>query len=254
MNLFCRFLFTTLVLLYCHSVVATTYDIGTEDVEYYPHYGKTSPTSSEFEGFARLFFDDFSAKKHVSIEYVPLPIKRLYSYLFVSKTIGFKYPDSPNWNAEQKSKINHEIYYSEPIVSYIDGIFVHKDNVNLTLDNIKTLGVIRGFTPEPFIDYVEQKKLSIFEYSRSEHLLMALKLKRIEAAYINVDVANYQIKSKGISGVVFQPGLPFTKGMYHISTLKHPDVINLIDQYIKENGQHILKLKEKLQLTSLISD
>jgi len=254
MNFFYRFLPITLFLLFCNSIVATTYDIGTEDIEFYPHYGKTSQNSDKFEGFAKHFFDDFASKNNVSIEYVPLPIKRLYSYLLISKSIGLKYPDSPNWNIAQKAKINHEIYYSKPIISYIDGVFVHKDNVHFALDDIKKLGVIRGFTPEPFIKNINHHKVNIIEYSRSDHLLMALEAKRIEAVYINIDVANYQINSKGISDVVFSQNLPFTKGTYHISTLNHPNVIKLIDQYIKENGPYINELKEKLKMTTLISD
>jgi len=236
---------------FCCTAQTTTYLIGTEDIEFYPHYGKLSADSYEFEGYARLFFDDFSLKKDVSIEYVPQPIKRLYVSLLVNKNIDFKYPDSPKWNINQKAKLSNKIYYSDPIISYIDGIFVHQDNVNFTLNNIQVLGVIRGFTPEPFLDEIKSQQINVIEYSRSDHLLMALEAKRVSAVYINIDVANYHIKSKAITSLVFKKDLPFTQGKYHLSTIKHPEIIKLMNQYIEENSVSIRALAEKLQLTYL---
>jgi len=250
MNRFYQLILVALFFSICCSAKTTTYLIGTEDIEFYPHYGKLSADSYEFEGYARLFFDDFALKKNVSIEYVPQPIKRLYISLLVNKNIDFKYPDSPTWNINQKAKSSNKIYYSNPIISYIDGIFVHRDNVNFTLNDITVLGVIRGFTPEPFIDEIKRQKINLIEYSRSDHLLMALEAKRVSAVYINADVANYLIKSKGISNLVFKKDLPFTQGKYHLSTIKHPEIIKLMNQYIKENSADIQKLAEKLLLTS----
>lgn len=78
---------------------------------------------------------------------------------------------------------------------------------------------------------------------------MALEAKRINAIYINVDVAKFQMTNKSIANLVFREDLPNTKGTYHISTLKHPEIINLIDQYIDENSLFIAELVQKLQLT-----
>lgn len=244
-----RLLATIIFIFLCNSLNAATYSIGTEDIEYYPHYGKTSEESYGFEGYARLFFDDFSIKKDVSIEYIPQPVKRLYLNFIVKQSIDFKYPDSPQWNSIEKTESNRVIYYSKPIVSYLDGVFVHKDNANFTLDEINTLGIIRGFTPEPFLNEVNSNKIHLFEFSRSDHLLKALEFKRIDAIYINIDVAKFQMKNYKISGLIFRKDLPSTKGTYHISTLKHPEIITLIDQYIIENSLHIRELKNKLQLT-----
>ena len=99
-----RLLATIILIFLCNSLNAATYSIGTEYIEYYPHYGKTSAESHEFEGYARLFFDDFSIKKDVSIEYTPQPIKRLYLNFLVKQSIDFKYPDSPQRNSIEKLK------------------------------------------------------------------------------------------------------------------------------------------------------
>jgi len=63
-----QFLVTIILLFYCNLVTAVTYKIGIEDIEYYPHYGKISSNSSEYDGFAKLFFDDFSIKKNTHVK------------------------------------------------------------------------------------------------------------------------------------------------------------------------------------------
>ena len=57
-----------------------SYEIGTEDIEYYPHYGRKNSSDDEFSGFARPFFDKFSNEYQLDFQYTPLPIKRLYNY------------------------------------------------------------------------------------------------------------------------------------------------------------------------------
>ena len=90
--------------------------------------------------------------------------------------------------------------------------------------------------------------MNIIEYSTSEHLLKALEAKRIEAIYLNVDVAKYQMNSKSILNLIFKPDLPSSSGSYHISTVKHPQLIKLINLYIQENANFIQEQEKKLQI------
>jgi len=248
MKLLKQFLLTFLICYPCSTIANTTYSIGTEDIEYYPHYGKFSQEGIKFEGIARNILDDFSLKNGISIKYVPQPIKRLYLSLLINKSIDFKYPDSPLWNVNNKAESINPIYYSKAIVSYFDGVFVHKDNAKYTLNQIKNLGVIRGFTPEPFIGMITNNDINLTEYSTSEYLLRALEAKRVEAVYINIAVAKYQIKSKSIKNLVFHKDLPSAKGTYHVSTIKYPQIIELIDRYILENSTFIQGQQDKFQL------
>ena len=243
-----RFIYTISLLCSCHTLSATTFIIGTENIEYYPHYGISSPSSIEFEGFARAFFDDFSAKNDISISYSPQPITRLYFSLLIDESIDLKYPDSPDWNVRKKAKINKRIYYSQPISSYIDGVFVRKGN-NTKLKNISHLGIVSGFTPEPFMDAIVSKKIKLLEFTKSDSLFKALQRKLVDAIYINVDVAKYQMVKNGITDIEFNENLPYTKGYYYISSINHPNIIKLIDNYIKENQTYISTLKHKLKLS-----
>lgn len=244
--------FSALLLFFTYSIFGyannkQTYVVGTEDVEYYPHYGKKAPKSIEFSGYAREFFDDFSRQYLLNISYQPQPIKRLYLNLLVSKSIDFKYPDNPNWG--QEVKLNQTVYYSVPISYYTDGVFVHQDNKNMPFSNIKELGILRGFTPELLMENLELYKTKIRYFSRTSHMLLALKAKSIDAIYVNTDVAFYQIKLLNIPSLIFKSSFPHKTGSYHLSTVKHPHILRKFNKYIEENSEAIGRLRSKYGLS-----
>lgn len=222
--------------------------IGTEDIEYYPHYGKESISSKEFKGFARELFDSFNNTSPIELEYFPQPINRLYYNLIETQNIDFKYPDNPNWNPQSKNNV--DVIYSKAIGFYIDGIFVHKENSAWNFDNIKEIGVIRGFTPESILAEISSKNINVKEYSRSVQLIKALDAKRIDAIYLNIDVARYQMEVLGISSLYFNKKLPYTEGSYHLSTIKYPFIIDRINAFIENNNLLINKIKAKYELTA----
>ena len=225
--------------------VNKAYVIGTEDIQYYPHYGKKIYSSLEFSGFARELLDIFSKSTQIDFNYKPLPINRLYAELITSQIIDFKYPDNPNW--QTLTKDGQELIYSQPISYYIDGTFVHKDSEQLSIDNIRSIGVIRGFTPEVYLEKIRNKKIFVYEYSRSDDLIKALMKKRIDAIYINVDVGNYQL-DKLKANVVWNNNLPYIVGNYHLSTIHYPEVIDRLNLFLSSNEKLIKGLIEKYKL------
>jgi len=241
------FKLTLCVLLLLHNAESIaknsptrSYKIGTEDIEYYPHYGRKNSSDDEFSGFARPFFDKFSKSYQIDFQYTPLPIKRLYNYFLNSKALDFKYPDNPNWNI--KNKQGHKIYYSDEITYYVDGTFIHQEQ-NMPL-NIEYLGVIRGFTPEPYLEQILANKVIVVEFTRSVHLLSALNLKRIDAAYMNVDVGKFQSSKSDLNlKVKFCSSLPLTKGSYYLSTIKYPELLNKVNEFIRNNSNYIKELQ-----------
>jgi polar amino acid transport system substrate-binding protein len=249
-NLFKLTLYTLLILNNVVSIAQIhpnkSYKIGIEDIEYYPHYGRKNASDDNYSGFARPLFDKFSNKNQLDFHYTPLPIKRLYNYFLNSQTVDFKYPDNPNWNI--KNKQGHKVYYSDEITYYVDGTFIHQDQI-LPLD-IVNLGVIRGFTPEPYLAQILADKIKVTEFSRSDHLLSALNHKRIDAAYMNVDVGKFQrSKSDFNLKVKFCSSLPLTKGSYYISTIKHPELLNKVNEFIRNNSDFIKELQLSYKFT-----
>ncbi len=228
--------------------VAKSYIIGTEDIEYFPHYGKYSVGSSNFSGYARDIFDLFKVHSNENIIYKPLPIKRLYHSFINQGSVDFKYPDNPNWQVALKPD-QQKIYYSAPISHFIDGTFVHIDNVSPNKQDILTLGIIRGFTPEAYLTMIKSGKVKVYEFSRTNKLINALTAKRVDAIYINVDVANYQKQAN--SQIVFNKTLPYKKGTYHLSTINHPQFIEDINQFLSENQPLIIELSDKYNLVAV---
>ena len=100
--------------------LAETAKLGTEDILYFPIYGRENNLSDEFSGFAREFFDEFSTQMDVNIVYVPLPIKRIYKSLMVDQSIDLKFPDNPSWQSIYREDI--PLIYSDPFIQFTDGV------------------------------------------------------------------------------------------------------------------------------------
>ncbi len=234
--------------------ILKTYSVGTENIEYYPHFGKKSATSESFEGYAQELLDAFAKDQEIRLKYVPMPIKRLYISLIKHQSIDFKYPDNPNWTPAIKQQV--KVYYSTALDSYIDGTFVRIDSPIRKRSDIGNLGLIRGFTPEPYLKEIAAGDINVYEYTHSNLLLQALVAKRIDAFYINVDVATYQMQRDQtlFQQIHFDPQLPYVEGDYHLSTILYPKMIDLINEFVKENPEFINRLQYKYRVKHQVKD
>ena len=232
------------------SKTKNIYVVGTEDIAFFPHYGRRSNTSVELDGFAHGFFLALSEQTGLQLSFNPLPVRRLFHSLLVENDIDFKYPDNPNWQQELKSL--YKVYYSKAISQYIDGTFVHHQNMLYKRSDIRKIGTIRGFTPEPYTGDIAQGDMELIELSQIEHMLNALIQKHVDAVYVNTDVAKYKLDSFALSQqvIAFNPHLPYTVGNYYLSTVKHPSVLKRIDAFIETNPDIIKELINRYQLTT----
>lgn len=232
-----------------NSWAEQNYIIGTEAIEYYPHHGKNYPDSTDFSGYAREVIDAFFISKNLSFEYTPLSIKRLYRSFFLDRSIDFKYPDSSEWKKHIRK--NKKIYYSGPIGYYTDGVFVNRKNLPADISEIKKLGTMRGFTPLPFIEIIDNGDIQLFEFSKTDDLLTALLAKQIDGAYLNIDVARYKVDllfGGDNSPLFFDNSLPFIEGHYQLSSMKHPNIINKLTDFLNNNQQLITDIANKYKV------
>ena len=222
--------------------------IGTEDIEYYPHYGRAHDGDGEFAGYARELFERFAAESSLAVDYHPMPIKRLYQSLMVDGTIDFKYPDNANW--QKALHALKPVYYSDPVGYYMDGVMVHSDRREMSLSELRVLGIMRGFTPEPYLQAINEGRIQIREYSKTGDMLRALLAKRVDAAYLNIDVANYQLQQKFEAGapIEYLPKLPSASGEYRLSTVKHPAIIRQFNQFLRANPRLKGQLARKYRI------
>ena len=224
---------------------AEKYVIGVEDLEYYPIYAKRE---GEYAGFARELLDMFADASGHTFEYKILPIKRLYND-FLDQKFDLKFPDSSYWQADAKKGKN--VIYSDPVLEYIDGVLVAPGNLGKGLSNLKTLGSPRGFSPYEYLDDVKAKKISLKEGNTLKSLLKMAESNRIDGVYFNIIVARYFLEHTTFNDdlVIFDKGLPHTRAHYHLSTIKHPELMKQFNDFLANNKAEVATLKAKYNVT-----
>lgn len=223
------------------ALAAKSFVVGVENHDYLPAYGLKD---GQYHGFARELFDAFAKDRGYIFDYRALPVPRLYASFFNGQ-IDFKFPDNPQWKQDQRS--GKSIHYSAPALTYIDGVVVPADRTATTPDEIRTLGTVAGFTPWAWMDRVDTGKVKLVENASFEALVRQVVARRIDGAYANIAVVNYQLdKILGTPGaLVFAPQLPYSRDHYHLSTLKHADVIQEFNVWLKQNGSRVEAMKKR---------
>lgn len=230
---------------------AAAYTLGSEAIGYYPHYGWQTPNGGDFQGFARDLFDEFARQAGLQLHYEMLPVKRLYQQFLSDQDLDFKYPDAPEWQQQRRGK--QTIHYSDTVTFYVDGVITRTDRPPQA--PLKRLGTIRGFTPVPFTTAIAQKRIQLLEYSRVVDLLQAVLHRRIDGAYVNVDVALFQAKySLAVESLLcFNSELPYIHDGYRLSSIKHPELIAAFNEFLQERHLWVAQLKSTYGLYNTVA-
>lgn len=226
------------------ALAGPTYVLGVEALNYYPHY---SNEGGQYSGFARELFDRFAQSKGYSFEYRALPVARLYESFFAGE-LDFKYPDNQQWQEDKRKGLS--INYSDPVVSYTDGVLVLPANKGKGVEQLKQLGTVRGFTPWDYLGLVEKGQIKLQEVNSFQQSLLQGINSRVDGVYMNAEVGRYQLNTvlKQPDALVFDEALPSSKGFYSFSTTKHAKVIDEFNQFLKEHGAEVTALKTKYGL------
>lgn len=224
-----------------YADIVKKYSIGTQDINYFPYFGKNDEMKRGKRNFIQDVIDAFSADKNISFEMEYYPVKRLDVVYLKAGTLDFRYPDSPSWNVNSD---HEQIYYSDPICDFIDATFVHEDNVNMGIEKVRVIGIIDSYIAEPYIEKIIDKSILVHEYRNSTFLLKALALKRIDAAYINEVIGN-KILSKNQLHIEQSEILPKIQSSYRLSSIKHPKLIKQLNTFLSANIAFIEKVKLK---------
>lgn len=224
------------------SVIATAgeYVVGTENIGYYPHYNVNE--NGEYEGFGRDILDRFAADAGHTFVYKPLPVARLMDE-HLKGNLDFKYPDNKNWSSGAREGL--KIYYSDPIVGFIDGVAAPE-----TIDELNSLSTVNGFTAWAYFDQINSGEIKLHKQSDIAQLIRFVLAGRAQGAYFNIDVLKYHLRESGQQGALkFQEHLPYDASNYHLSTLSHPEVIKEFNQWLSNNSDVVEALKDKYQLS-----
>lgn len=224
--------------------------VGVEELNYYPQYAwdAQAAAGSQYKGYARDVLDAFAKAKGYTFTYAAYPVARLFHEFLEGQSLDFKYPDNTYWSAEEKKE--HKVVYSDPVVAYVDGVMTLPAHKDMQAESLKTLGIIRGFTPYAFLDLVKAGKVSLEDSSNYQELLRKCIAGRIDGAYGNVAVSNWNLKVnlKESGALVFADKLPNSKGTYRLSSIRHPEVITQFNQWLTENKAAVDALKARYQV------
>jgi polar amino acid transport system substrate-binding protein len=238
MSLFCSVLLTAL------PARAQTLTVGVESSQYLPAY---SYENGEYTGFARALLDAFAQDKGYRLEYKALPVVRLFSELLAGN-IDLKFPDNAMWSASQKA--GHDVVYSVPVIAYVDGVSVVPASKGMSVEAVRSLGLMRGFTAWDWRDRITAGTVSLHENNSFPALLETTIAGRNNGAYANVAVVNHQLERvlRKPGALVFDPGLPHTRSHYHLSSIKRPEVIAAFNAWMAANTDRVARMKAEFQV------
>ena len=221
------------------------YIVGVENTRYSPQYDHDG---DQFLGYAREFLDEFARQHGIEFEYRVLPINRLYHVFLVEQTVDFKYPDSPVWRPELRQA--KSVFYSDACAEFTDGVMVLPQNKGAGLAQLKTLGIVRGFTAKGYEMPIAQGHVKLDENGNTSGLLQKTLRHRIDGAHINVDVARFHLRQvlRQPYALVFDKELPFHHGAYVLASLKYPQRITEMNEFIAQNREWIAELKKRYRI------
>lgn len=213
------------------ALLAKTVVIGLESTYYPPRYyleeGKPAGIDVErlTQAFKALGYD---------IDWKVKPVNELYQALWKGE-IDFKFPDNPEWKYEAKQ--GKEVLYSAAVQSDTDGLFVLPKYANRSLEKIKKVGTLRGFTVVSLEHSVRAGKIQVLEYDDTSALMQAAIQGKIDGAYLSKGVGNYYLSKilRVPNALVFDASLPTAENPYYLSSLKKGKLLSKLNEWMKGN-------------------
>lgn len=221
------------------------YRVGVEEVDYYPIYSAVPP-DHHYRGYARDLLDLFATRENLRLVYVALPVRRL-SHAYRNGQLDLVFPDNPRWDVELKPA---NVRYSQSVLRFQDAMLVLPKRLGQPRERFRKLGFIRGFTPWKFQDDIVAGRVQIHEAPNPEGLIRMTLAGYIDAANMARQVAHFHLKRLGHpDSLVVEPTLlPLRDSDYHLSSIRHPQLIRRFDAFLLRERQAVQALKNKYEL------
>lgn len=227
------------------KVPGESYIIGSEDIDYYPHY-HFSEAREKDKGFAWAVFNEFAKQSGHTFTYLSYPIKRLRRKI-LAKSVDFIYPDNPKWTPSTALKENKT--FSNPVITAIGATLVLAEREAKGLTHFTSLSLPRGFRPVKWVKLISQDKVHAIEVHDAKAALQLVINGRVDGADVELNVANYLLQQMGKSQrLKFAPDLPNDPVTFHLSTIHHPKLIHQFNQFLQNNQALIRQIKHQYQI------
>ncbi len=232
-----------ITLIVCFPLRSQEFVIGVEDVPYYPLFD----FHQEEATFTTELLDQFARNKGYTFRYLPLPIKRFHKWL-VDEDIDFKYPDNERWLGNKTNPEN--LVFSDSTLRLVGGTLVLPKHLDRKVSEMKVIGTLLGFYPTLWIDELNAGKVTIYENSSTMVLIQQALREQIDGLTLDPAVVEYHLQRLGRGGeLVINTNYRHQLYDYHLSTIKHADIIAQFNVFLKQNQDFIQSLHKKYQLT-----
>jgi hypothetical protein len=240
-KLFCLLLLSAKI----HFTYAQEYIIGVEQVSYYPLFDYTA-TDTNRPSFTKDILTAFFEHHNYSYRFVALPIKRFNKW-YVEKGIDFKFPDNVRWRTDKQ--LSSKITFSQSVVKLMAGSYVLKSNANYQRNDIKKLGTILGFVPTLWFDKVESNELQLIEENTPYGIIKHILYGNVDATNIDSNVIRHNLKLlKKPNAIVLNTNIKHEVFSYHLSSIKHPQIIKQFNAFLQNNPKLLQQLKAKYDI------
>lgn len=140
------------------------------------------------------------------------------------------------------------IAYSKPLLVFQDAMLVRPERLGEPLENYRTLGFIRGFTPWKFQEQIAAGQVQIKHSPNPQGLIHMTLSGYIDAANMAQQVAHYHLKAQPNSLVIEPRLLPLQDSHYYLSSIQHPQLIRRFDAFLARERKAVRALKVKYGL------
>ncbi len=215
------------------------YRIGISHLNEFPLI--TTKTKSD-KGFAWTILERFAKEEGITFQYIGMPINHLQPALDRG-AIDFIFPDNPKWT-EYRSNRNTN-HYSARIISALSSTFVAKQRTNMRINQVKELAIPYGYTAFTWLPHVNTYNISVTPQKDLVSALIAVQRGQVDAADVEYNVGKYLVKTMPrLNNVTLNRSLPHIHVDYHLSTIKHINILAKIDEFLQRNKEFIKEQKE----------
>tara|TARA_R110002167_G_scaffold91842_3_gene246956 strand:+ start:59 stop:850 length:792 start_codon:yes stop_codon:yes gene_type:complete len=218
--------------------------VGSENINYYPHYKFVSNQTDK--GYVWAVLHAFAKDSGHSFEYKAFPIKRLHRELLEGR-IDFSYPDNPSWQSKERDQTGK--IFSDSFITSYGNTMVLATRKSQDLTDFETVAVPHGFTSVMYAELVAKNRIQLLEVPDALTALKLVLMERVDGADVEYNVANYLLHQQGLKGaLIHDMSLPSDPVTFHLSTRKHPIIIKQLNQFLSSNTALLKDLKVAYQL------
>lgn len=220
------------------------YVVGVENEDYFPHYRYLD---GRYSGYGRDLLDAFAQWAGVTLQYRGMPVNRLFDAL-LSGEVDLKYPANPAWHRRQKDDVS--VAYSQPVVTYVEGLMVPPQRRGAGLAAVKRISILRGFTPTGYEAQRNAGTVEFLAFDTTADVLRAALDDRSDAAYVERSVGEYILREvlKQPGALVFDTSVPSTRADFLLASTRHPELMRLFDRFLNAQRAEVEKIRKHYRL------